>query len=982
MKISRSLYPVLLPITLALLLAGCGQEEPQDEEETVTDRECGPGTMLEDRQCVVAPFECPDGQVVLPTGRCADPNVFCGNGATYDAGLEACVPANEIVCGEGTVELDGRCVVEDQRSCGQGTVLADGECQLRDTVCGDGTSLDEDDLQCLPDSGACRPRAEFDVITGECTDPLLVECGEETIEVNNRCLPLSTIADQLAQDADADANDPDRTLVPGSNVGDQVIFTGTMNPGNLFHTFPVTLEEGQWAQVTLYPRGIPSLGFRLQQSATAFDRRVLPGHQSVPTRTVYAPVSANFNLIIETTLSAATGGPYGDSSWSYVGVIEIVEGPEARSWDLFNEPVNGDLRNTTDNLIEVTVPAFTQAIVTIDQLGPDANNPLVEIWNPDGTYEDRESIAVDSAITLEADDTARTFHLLMDARDFAGPRAHFVANALETTSILPGALVTETITAEQGQLIYLSHATNAAASMTVRVIKDGTLLYENDAVLANNRSSYSASQARRAVFYVPEDGDYVIEYENTASSQITGFFTNLTTRNVPTIDLANDPVDFQLEVTQSMPTGDWRYIVVHSTKVAQFNGEISANSSGNPNLGIYEFDGSSVRTFTGFGTTETLDFTLETPGSYIFAIQPSTALTQGFTFEAAIQPLESFNPGDVLTETFDAATFDILTGRIEYLSGGAPDLTIFNPDNAPLVSIPAVSSGTDVLELLPGTGTYTVEVAHNGTVPTLELESNFQVDTPVQSFDKATPFAETYSTTDLMEEGSRRFHLMRTRNTFNHSITVDVLAADPDDDNAEDEQVQLRLWNLTTTSVLRALTAGPSAETAINLEGGLYLLEVTAITELADGYDLQWGGEESNIFTVSVSSTPGLEITNTLADGTNDVISIPNCPIILAIDMDINITHTWSGDLQIRLTSPQGTDRILRWNSGGSTDDVIGNFNETLPPAGGFGDTQAQPINLFEGESGTGDWQLKIIDTFSSDDGTLNSWTLNLTCDG
>lgn len=974
MKLFVSKRSLLLVAIFALVFTSCGTEEPQ--EELVPDRECGPGTELQDRQCVLAPFQCSEGQVVLPTGGCGAPSLFCGTGSAYDASANACIPFSEVSCGPGTVEVNNRCVIEDNRSCGNGTVLADGHCRLRDSVCGTGTSLEG--LQCLPDEGACRGRTIFDVITGQCTDPAMVECGEGTFDSQNQCRALASFADELAAEADFDFTSSNRTITPGSTLGNQVVFTGTMTSGSLFQTFPVTAEANTWLKITLYPRGVPSLGFRMvQTTGTGFDRRVLPGRAAVPSRTVRVPVSGNYNLVIETLLSTATGGPFGNSSWSYVGVVEVVEAPESRTWNLLDEGISGDIRNDDAKLIDISVPANTQSILSVNQLGTDVVNGVVELWTPGGTFESRHSISAGSTVTVEAGNAIRNVQVLFDAREWDGPRAHFSATALQTTSILPGAVATRTVEAQAGELIYIAHANTGFNPLAVRVSREGTPIFSSSAVLASNRTSYTSTQSRRAAVYAPESGVYTIEFENTGTAQISGFFTTITTVEPPTIDLGDDTLEFEYAVTQSMPTGDWRFVVIKTSSVARFTGQIQANATGDPEATIFTLGGTSIRTFTAGGTTEPLNFTLDNPGTYIFAIRPFSTLTQGFTMEVEVEPLESFNPGESIVENLNGSTFDILTGRLDYLSGGAPDLRILNPDGQAIFERLAAPSGTQVLELLPGSGNYTVEIVHNGTTPTLQLESDFSVHTPVQNLDRISPFSEQYTTSEAMEEGAREFHLLRARNTFNHIFEITIL-----DDEDEPESVQLRIYDLVSGALLRDLTESGPFETALNLQSGLYLVEVIAVSDLESGYSLEWTAEESNIFTVSIGSTPNLAIPDNTPAGVNDTITIPNCPIIIDIDMDINITHTWRGDLIVQLTSPGGETKALKSRFGGSTDNIIGNFNETLGASRGFSGPTVAPISDFSGESGTGTWTLNISDNVGGDIGTLNSWQLNLTCDG
>lgn len=126
--------------------------------------------------------------------------------------------------------------------------------------------------------------------------------------------------------------------------------------------------------------------------------------------------------------------------------------------------------------------------------------------------------------------------------------------------------------------------------------------------------------------------------------------------------------------------------------------------------------------------------------------------------------------------------------------------------------------------------------------------------------------------------------------------------------------------------------------------------------------------------TTTGTSSPGgaIEGLSTLTD----TITISDACTVLDLSVDVDITHSWRGDMYITLWGPDGTGVDLHSGSGGSADDLIGTYEMdgtgTLTPAGDLS-------NYLMG-SGTGDWTIEIYDSFSSDDGTLNSWNVNLGC--
>ena len=99
------------------------------------------------------------------------------------------------------------------------------------------------------------------------------------------------------------------------------------------------------------------------------------------------------------------------------------------------------------------------------------------------------------------------------------------------------------------------------------------------------------------------------------------------------------------------------------------------------------------------------------------------------------------------------------------------------------------------------------------------------------------------------------------------------------------------------------------------------------------------------------------------AEGIASVINVPQQGFVFGADVGVNITHTWQGDLLVKLRSPQGTEHTLHNRTGGSADDLV----------------QSWQTDAFNGEAMQGDWTLLVSDNAGLDTGSLNSWDLTLT---
>ncbi len=78
--------------------------------------------------------------------------------------------------------------------------------------------------------------------------------------------------------------------------------------------------------------------------------------------------------------------------------------------------------------------------------------------------------------------------------------------------------------------------------------------------------------------------------------------------------------------------------------------------------------------------------------------------------------------------------------------------------------------------------------------------------------------------------------------------------------------------------------------------------------------------------------------------------------------VDVDIQHTYQGDLVVTLLAPDGTAYVLHNRTGGSADNLVRSY----------------PLDL-AGEAANGTWKLRVQDAASGDTGTLRRWTLDLT---
>ncbi|MBW7991254.1 MAG: M6 family metalloprotease domain-containing protein [Planctomycetes bacterium] len=119
--------------------------------------------------------------------------------------------------------------------------------------------------------------------------------------------------------------------------------------------------------------------------------------------------------------------------------------------------------------------------------------------------------------------------------------------------------------------------------------------------------------------------------------------------------------------------------------------------------------------------------------------------------------------------------------------------------------------------------------------------------------------------------------------------------------------------------------------------------------------------------TVQGQSAPNLDIPDNKADGITDTIVINQDAIIAGVEVTLDISHSYRGDLRVTLLAPWGEAIVLHQRyQGGSNDDIKRTIDES----------DVQTLATLHGHSTKGDWRLLVQDLAPVDVGTLNRWAL------
>ena len=144
-----------------------------------------------------------------------------------------------------------------------------------------------------------------------------------------------------------------------------------------------------------------------------------------------------------------------------------------------------------------------------------------------------------------------------------------------------------------------------------------------------------------------------------------------------------------------------------------------------------------------------------------------------------------------------------------------------------------------------------------------------------------------------------------------------------------------------------------------NQNYGFGLIDASAMVTMAQDYQGVTPLQVVNTGTVNVSSS----ITDGSAVGISRTFTVSSTNPLEEVVVNLNVTHSYRGDLEAYLTSPRGTTSRL-FIAAGADSGVNLNWSFTT--------------HAFWGEDPSGTWTLKVVDAFPTDTGTWNSFAATL----
>jgi subtilisin-like proprotein convertase family protein len=318
--------------------------------------------------------------------------------------------------------------------------------------------------------------------------------------------------------------------------------------------------------------------------------------------------------------------------------------------------------------------------------------------------------------------------------------------------------------------------------------------------------------------------------------------------------------------------------------------------------------------------------------------------------------------------------------------------------------------------------TYNTFLGFNGTtmfsVSGLPAGTNATINPTSAIADGATGTI-TISGTNTVATGSYSFSFTGTSgglsktvdltlNVYSDTLNSSILAL-PENGAIDVQSDGMLTWNLDDNAEEYLVEVSNNASFGSIIESATVLTNTYSTTALASNTEYFWRVSASNnCVTANTSSAFNFTTANLTCDtftddvaqaitqsgGGNSYTSSVNVSAdfpITDVNVTLDITHTWTADLDITLTSPNGTIVELTTDNGGSGDNYTNTIFDhestngsitggTAPFTGTF--VPEGDLSAMYGEMSGGDWILTIVDDANADGGSFNSFMLELCVQG
>lgn len=178
--------------------------------------------------------------------------------------------------------------------------------------------------------------------------------------------------------------------------------------------------------------------------------------------------------------------------------------------------------------------------------------------------------------------------------------------------------------------------------------------------------------------------------------------------------------------------------------------------------------------------------------------------------------------------------------------------------------------------------------------------------------------------------------------------------------------------------------------TSLIIVFSIMLLTITNLSAWMDSNSYvknlnNWDHINATCTTSQSSTNVPITISSTQTGTYTSTLSISESGQLQDINLtNLNISHTWVGDLNVTLTSPGGTSVVVFNELCSSDNNLIHTFDDeassgiSCPPNTGTSVIPANALSAFDGEDINGTWTLTVSDSYGEDGGTINSWGVSI----
>lgn len=125
---------------------------------------------------------------------------------------------------------------------------------------------------------------------------------------------------------------------------------------------------------------------------------------------------------------------------------------------------------------------------------------------------------------------------------------------------------------------------------------------------------------------------------------------------------------------------------------------------------------------------------------------------------------------------------------------------------------------------------------------------------------------------------------------------------------------------------------------------------------------------DSSTQPVQLEESPGVTIPDNASAGIERTLSTAEGGNVVGVEVTVDISHTYVGDLRVRFLSPSGDEVFLHDRTGGSGDNIARTYTIATTPS----------LAVLVGQPIAGTWKLLVSDHEAVDVGKLNRWSLTL----